>query len=88
MSLVQPLPKDASEDDYNAWMQQHALEHATLVDNTAQLPIGGQQVASLGQTGGAYSSLGNYANDAAAAAGGVAVGALYRNGSVVQVRVS
>jgi hypothetical protein len=30
----------------------------------------------------------SYANDAAAAAGGVAVGELYRNGSVVQVRVT
>lgn len=30
----------------------------------------------------------SYANDAAAAAGGVAVGQLYRNGSVVQIRVS
>lgn len=30
----------------------------------------------------------NYANDAAAAAGGIAVGGLYRNGSVVQVRVT
>lgn len=30
----------------------------------------------------------NYANDAAAAAGGVAVGSLYRNGSIVQVRVA
>lgn len=29
----------------------------------------------------------SYANDAAAAAGGVAVGQRYRNGSVVQVRV-
>ena len=29
-----------------------------------------------------------YANDAAAAAGGVAIGQLYRNGSVVQVRVT
>ena len=29
-----------------------------------------------------------YANDAAAAAGGVAIGQFYRNGSVVQVRVS
>lgn len=29
-----------------------------------------------------------YANDAAAAVGGVAIGQLYRNGSVVQVRVS
>lgn len=32
--------------------------------------------------------LGNYANDAAAAVGGVAVGGVYRNGSVLQVRVS
>jgi Pectate lyase superfamily protein len=31
--------------------------------------------------------LGNYANDTAAAGGGVPVGAMYRNGSVVQVRV-
>jgi len=30
----------------------------------------------------------NFANDAAAAAGGIAIGGLYRNGSVVQVRVS
>lgn len=32
--------------------------------------------------------LGNYANDAAAAAGGVEVGGTYRNGSVVMVRVA
>lgn len=31
---------------------------------------------------------GNFANDAAAAAGGVAVGGLYRNGSVLMIRVS
>lgn len=30
----------------------------------------------------------SYANDAAAAAGGVAVGGLYRNGSAVMVRVT
>lgn len=29
----------------------------------------------------------NFANDAAAAAGGIAVGQLYRNGSIVQIRV-
>jgi hypothetical protein len=87
-SLVQPLPKDASQDEYDAWMQNHALEHSSLGDSTSQLPIGGQQIASLGQTAGAYSSLGDFANDAAAAAGGVSVGALYRNGSVVMVRVS
>jgi hypothetical protein len=30
----------------------------------------------------------SYANDAAAAAGGVAIGSFYRNGSVIQVRVT
>jgi hypothetical protein len=35
-----------------------------------------------------FSGLGNYADDTAAAAGGVAVGSIYRNGSVVQVRVT
>jgi len=34
------------------------------------------------------SGLGNYANDAAASAGGVAIGGVYRNGSVLQVRVA
>ena len=33
-------------------------------------------------------SLGDYANDAAAAAGGIAIGQQYRNGSVVQIRVT
>ena len=32
--------------------------------------------------------LGNYANDAAAAAGSVPVGGMYRNGSVLMVRVA
>jgi hypothetical protein len=34
------------------------------------------------------SALGNYANDAAASAGGVAINGVYRNGSVLQVRVA
>jgi hypothetical protein len=33
-------------------------------------------------------ALGNYANDAGAAAGGVAVGQMYRNGSALQIRVT
>jgi hypothetical protein len=37
---------------------------------------------------GAPAQLTNAANDAAAAAAGVAVGQLYRNGSVVQIRVT
>lgn len=32
-------------------------------------------------------TLQNFANDAAAAAGGIAVSQLYRNGSIVQIRV-
>jgi len=32
--------------------------------------------------------LGNYANDAAAASGGVAINGIYRNGSVLQIRVT
>jgi hypothetical protein len=36
----------------------------------------------------AIADLGNYASDAAAAAGGVPIGGLYRNGSFVSVRVS
>jgi len=35
-----------------------------------------------------FSGLGNYADDAAAATGGVSIGGIYRNGSVVQVRVT
>ena len=38
--------------------------------------------------GGQVGTLVNAANDAAAAKAGVAVGALYRNGPVVQIRVS
>ena len=34
------------------------------------------------------STLGNYSNDAGASAGGVKVGGMYRNGSVLMVRVS
>ncbi|HET8689802.1 MAG TPA: hypothetical protein VFM18_24630 [Methanosarcina sp.] len=33
-------------------------------------------------------ALGNYANDSAAATGGVPLGGLYRNGSVLMVRVA
>jgi hypothetical protein len=38
--------------------------------------------------GFAVSTLDNYANDAAAAAGGVPIGGMYRNASVVQIRVT
>lgn len=47
--------------------------------------------ASIATLGSGYSKLAastSYADDAAAAVGGVAIGQPYRNGSVVQVRVS
>lgn len=43
-------------------------------------------VDSDGRVG--FPQLANYANDAAAAVGGVPVGSCYRNGSVLMVRVS
>jgi hypothetical protein len=50
-----------------------------------------QTALSLNPGGGltiTASALGNYANDAAAAAGGVAINGVYRNGSALMVRVS
>jgi hypothetical protein len=34
-TLVTPLPRDASQDEYDAWMQQHSQEHSALQVNTA-----------------------------------------------------
>lgn len=44
--------------------------------------------ASLSEAAGVSAALGDYADDAAAALGGVGVGELYRNGSVLMVRVA
>jgi hypothetical protein len=64
-----------------------ALNTGTPSDGTvtnAKVAIGaGIAAAKL-----SFAGLDNYANDAAAATGGVAIGAVYRNGSVLQVRVS
>ena len=52
-------------------------------DVQLNVPASGTVVTFEGLAG-----LGNYANDAAAATGGVAVGSMYRNGSVLMVRVT
>ena len=53
------------------------------------LVVGGLPVTTVTPpTLGAFNALGNYANDAAAQAGGVVVGGMYRNGSVIMVRVA
>lgn len=55
--------------------------------DVAQANLGAVDL-SLSEAAGVSAALGNYANDAAAAAGNVAVGELYRNGSVLMVRVA
>lgn len=58
-----------------------------LSQNGDQQQITGALIAALAQTPGAFSSLQNFGTDALAAAGGIPVGALYRRGNVVVVRV-
>lgn len=54
-------------------------------DNTVlNLPASGTLVSTAND----LALFGNYASDAAAAAGGVPVGGIYRNGSALQVRVT
>ena len=57
-----------------------------IADGESQLFV--PLVGSLVAFENAGANLANYANDAAAAAGGVIIGQLYRNGSVVMVRVT
>jgi hypothetical protein len=56
-------------------------------ETTLFLPLSGTLVAGENPQLD-VTTLGNYANDAAAAGGGVVVGQLYRNGSIVMVRVA
>lgn len=64
--------------------QDHSVTLIAAGDTQLFVPLSGTLVAF--ESAGA--KMGNYANDAAAAAGGVPVEGLYRNGSVVQVRVA
>jgi hypothetical protein len=59
--------------------------NARLQVNTSDVTVDQARLTATGKV--RLTGLGNYANDAAAAAGGVAVNELYRNGSVVQIRV-
>jgi hypothetical protein len=60
------------------WAQRYNLRVQDALNSTATVDL----------ANAANVSLGNYANDAAASAGGVLVGGLYRNGSTIQVRVT
>lgn len=61
---------------------------ARFDDSNAYLSIPFQIIRSTGRIKLDVAAMTTYANDAAAAAGGVQVGELYRNGSVIQIRVS
>ncbi len=63
-----------------------AITGNTLFDRWCQLLW--KTVMSLPASNIDLSGLPNFANDTAAAAGGVKVGGMYRNGSAIMVRVS
>ena len=63
-----------------------AITGNTLFDRWCQLLW--KTVMSLPASNIDLAGLQNFANDAAAAAGGVKVGGMYRNGSALMVRVS
>ena len=67
------------------------LNGTTGVDTIQPSAVQTVSIAALAVTPAktsGYNTLGNYANDAAAAAALVPVGGMYRNGSVIQVRVA
>lgn len=64
-----------------------ALNTGTPSDGTiidAKVALG----AGIAASKISFAGLGNYANDAAAASAGVPIGSIYRNGSILQVRVN
>ena len=63
-----------------------AITGNTLFDRWCQLLW--KTVMSLPASNIALAGLPNFSNDTAAAAGGVKVGGMYRNGSALMVRVS
>jgi hypothetical protein len=63
-----------------------ATNTANIATNTANIATNTANIATINAR--IPATLGNFVNDAAAAAGGVPVGRFYRNGSVVMVRVS
>ena len=66
-----------------------ALQNQTTLINARALINNGTHTGTTGVEAIQFSSgLSNYADDTAAASGGIAVGQLYRNGSVVMIRVS
>src|SRR5687768_15580482 len=85
-SVVADLRPSALVDAGGALVADENL--ADVADADAALANLGGASADLSTAAGVSAALGDYANDAAAAVGGVGVGELYRNGSVLMVRVA
>jgi hypothetical protein len=83
------------ETDYTVSGSQITFTTAPVASLTCFIVALGQSI-NVGTPGPAtvtpstlnLAGLGNYANDAAAASGGVAINGIYRNGSVLQIRVT
>jgi len=85
MALHTPPYTDNDNSEENrvtaAWLN--------TVNVTVNTALGGAATPAAAVTAlGFATSLGNYANDGLAAAGGVPVGGLYRNGSVLMLRIA
>jgi hypothetical protein len=59
---------------------------SALQVNSTQVMVNGVKLLATGKV--QFTGLGNYASDAAAATGGVAVGGLYHNAGAVRVRLT
>lgn len=81
------LPNNSAVASLNAAGNAEINIMFLATDNTLHL---GATASGIQLTGALYTTggLGNFANDAAASSGGVGVNQLYRNGSIVMVRVS
>lgn len=75
------LPETANRADWPRLVAQ------TVRDMIGNIRAAEANITAL-QTETDWSALADYADDAAAASGGVAVGKLYRTGSIIKVRVS
>lgn len=91
MSLIKAIKAQLGLS--NTATQNFTLD-ASAADGTMKLARGNagattQDIITVDAAGRpGFPQLANFANDAAAAAGGVPIGSMYRNGSILMVRVA
>ena len=82
--LITKTLKDDGTDGQTA----HYVERTGSTVTRHRLVVNNNDALIADASGIKPATLGNYANDAAAAAGGVPIGYLYRNGSIMMIRVT